>query len=233
MKTTIPKTSHPTKVIDMASSSAPLIPYRQIRAAYGDDTVTVYQAYSRRIAEAAVQAGTFAPPEFKMDRMTWIKPSFLWMMYRCGWASKDAGQERVLAIEISRSGFEWALWNSRLSHPSLQLRGSPALLQGKAPVRIQWDPERSLLLGALPYRSIQIGLGKMAVKRYVHEWIQKIVDVTDEAHAIHALIQQKMHNEARSFLPVEKPYPVNAELAIHLGMIDDTSAALPNEGTAP
>jgi hypothetical protein len=38
--------------------------------------------------------------------MTWIKPSFLWMMYRCGWATKP-GQERVLAIQITREGFEW------------------------------------------------------------------------------------------------------------------------------
>lgn len=37
-----------------------------------------------------------------MERMTWIKPSFLWMMYRAGWGFKDKGQRRVLAIDISR-----------------------------------------------------------------------------------------------------------------------------------
>ncbi|GAA1710940.1 hypothetical protein GCM10009745_68730 [Kribbella yunnanensis] len=47
--------------------------------------------------------------------MTWIKPSFLWMMYRCGWASK-AGQARGLAIWMSRTGFEEALGESCLSH---------------------------------------------------------------------------------------------------------------------
>jgi hypothetical protein len=67
----------------------------------------VYQAYSPEIADAAVRAGTFVPP-FSLDRMTWIKPSFGWMMHRCGWATKP-GQERVLAIQISRAGFEWAL----------------------------------------------------------------------------------------------------------------------------
>ncbi|WP_458785448.1 DUF4291 family protein [Vallitalea sediminicola] len=25
---------------------------------------------------------------FKLNRMTWVKPSFLWMMYRSGWAKK-------------------------------------------------------------------------------------------------------------------------------------------------
>ncbi|WP_422570328.1 DUF4291 family protein, partial [Erwinia billingiae] len=29
--------------------------------------------------------------------MTWIKPSFLWMMYRSGWGMKDPGQKRILA----------------------------------------------------------------------------------------------------------------------------------------
>jgi hypothetical protein len=44
----------------------------------------VYQAYSPHIAHAAIAAGTFVTP-FKQGRMTWIKPSFLWMMYRSGW----------------------------------------------------------------------------------------------------------------------------------------------------
>ena len=72
------------------------VPARQIRAVYTAETITVYQAYPPEIAEAALAAGRFVPP-FKRDRMTWIKPSFLWMMYRCGWATKP-GQERVLAV---------------------------------------------------------------------------------------------------------------------------------------
>src|SRR5215831_13463338 len=77
---------------------------------YDDRTITVYQAYSPAIAAPAVAAGRFVPP-FSRDRMTWIKPSFLWMMYRSGWATK-VGQERVLAITIDREGFEWALERS-------------------------------------------------------------------------------------------------------------------------
>jgi len=54
---------------------------RQVRAVFTDDTITVYQAYSRSIAVPAVAAGRFVPP-FSRDRMTWIKPSFLWMVDR-------------------------------------------------------------------------------------------------------------------------------------------------------
>ncbi|MFG1694145.1 DUF4291 family protein [Nonomuraea sp. NPDC049309] len=37
-------------------------------------------------------------------------------------------------------------------------------------MRIQWDPERGLRHEVLPYRSIQVGLGGVAVRRYVEEW---------------------------------------------------------------
>lgn len=63
------------------------IPQRQIRAAFTDEAIIVYQAYEPVIAAPAVASQSFVPP-FKGERMTWIKPSFLWMMYRCGWATK-------------------------------------------------------------------------------------------------------------------------------------------------
>ncbi|MFM7200125.1 MAG: DUF4291 family protein, partial [Myxococcota bacterium] len=65
------------------------IPTRQIRAVYDDKTIRVYQAYSDAIADSALKHQTFVAPPFKMERMTWIKPSFLWMMYRAGWGYKD------------------------------------------------------------------------------------------------------------------------------------------------
>lgn len=120
-------------------------PVRQVRAVYDEETITVYQAYSHEIAAAAVEAGTFVAP-FSMTRMTWIKPSFLWMMYRCGWATKP-GQERVLAIHLSREGFEAALHQSCLSHydPNcFTSEGSWRRQLVSSPVRIQWDPERTV-----------------------------------------------------------------------------------------
>jgi hypothetical protein len=90
-------------------------PYRQIRAARDEESITVYQAYDPAIAEPAVTAQRFVTP-FERERMTWIKPSFLWMMYRCGWATKP-GRTRVLAIDLTHEGFAWALAHSCLSHP--------------------------------------------------------------------------------------------------------------------
>jgi hypothetical protein len=186
----------------------------QVRARFTADTVTVYQAYPPEIARAALAAGRFVPP-FKRERMTWIKPSFRWMMYRCGWATKP-GQERVLAVEITRSGFEWALTHSCLSsfdrdhHAdretwSRQLRASP--------VRVQWDPERSLRLAPLPHRSLQVGLSGEAVRRYVDEWLVTLTDVTPTAHAVRAALDAGDDQAAEALLPSERPYPLPPDVA--------------------
>ena len=144
-----------------------------------------------------------------MDRMTWIKPSFLWMMYRSGWADKP-GQTRILAIDILRSGFDWALGHACLSHYDPALHASYADWSAQllvAPVRIQWDPERDLKLAPLTFRTIQVGLGPEAVRRYVNEWVSSIQEVTALAREIRELVQGGNLEEAESLLPVEKPYP--------------------------
>lgn len=195
-------------------------PYRQIRAVYDATTIRVYQAYSDAIADAALAKGAFVSPPFKMERMTWIKPSFLWMMYRAGWGFKDAGQKRILAIDIARDGFEWALAHGCLSHADEAINKEEWTAQKDAsPVRIQWDPERDLFLQPLPHRAIQIGLGKQSVELYVHEWVRHITDVTELAHTVHHLISNRQLEEARAVLPEEMMYPLNPQLAKHVGII--------------
>ncbi|WSB05381.1 DUF4291 domain-containing protein [Streptomyces sp. NBC_01794] len=150
--------------------------------------------------------------------LTWIKPSFLWMMYRCGWGTK-AGQETVLAVEISRSGFEWALRHACLSsyvrgvHPD---RSTWQRQVKRAPARVQWDPERDLHLRPLPYRSLQLGLSGEAVRRYADEWTVSISDVTPLARDIHALVSDGDLDSAAQLLPQERPYPAQDELLTHL-----------------
>jgi len=203
-------------------SSVDETPFRQIRAVYDGEVIRVYQAYSNAVAKAALQKGKFVSPPFKLDRMTWIKPSFLWMMYRCGWGYKDQNQERVLAIDISRSGFEWALEHSCLSHHSSKLEAGSDREAKKTstPVRVQWDPERDLLSRPLAHRSIQIGLSKEALLLYVNEWIKNISDVTDLAHSLYELVKRGDLAQAESSLPLERPYSVSSALEIKLGMQD-------------
>lgn len=188
------------------------VPIRQIRAVYDEATIRVYQAYRDEIADTALARGTFVSPPFSMTRMTWIKPSFLWMMYRAGWGFKDDGQKRILAVDISREGFEWALTNSSLSHE----RATP----DSPPVRVQWDPERDLHHHPLAHRSIQIGLSAPAVRKYVHEWIRSVTDITPLAHEMHDLIANGRLDEAMSRHPPERPYPVSDALRRHLEMVE-------------
>jgi hypothetical protein len=154
-----------------------------------------------------------------VGRMTWIKPSFLWMMYRSSWGSA-AGQERVLAIQIRREGFEWALAHSVLSGYDGRVHASRDEWKRemrRSSVRIQWDPERDLDLQPMPDRSLQVGLRGEAVHRYMDEWIVGIDDVTGLSHAVHALTREGLTAEAGRLLPAERPYPLTRGLASRIG----------------
>lgn len=213
----------------MEESQSVRPPARQVRAVYDDETITVYQAYAPAIAVPAIAAQTLVPP-FKPGRMTWIKPSFLWMMYRSGWATK-AGQERVLAIRISRAGFERALTCAALSHYQEGVYSSREEWKAHlaaAPVRVQWDPERDIQLNELPWRSIQVGLSGSTAASYVNEWITEIVDFTDRVHELHASVVGGRLDSARARLPVERAYPLPHALARNVGATLDSHDHLPD-----
>ncbi|MDG5803526.1 DUF4291 domain-containing protein [Streptomyces ossamyceticus] len=192
-------------------------PRFRVRARHTADTITVYQAYRPGIGGPAARDGRF-PAEWKRDRMTWIKPSFLWMMYRCGWALKE-GQETVLAVEIRSEGFEWALRHSCLSHYVPELYESRAAWRRelrRSPARVQWDPERGLRLNPLPYRSLQLGLAGEAAARYADEWIVGIEDVTPLARQVHDHVRAGELDRAAELLPEERPYPLDDTMPAHL-----------------
>jgi hypothetical protein len=151
--------------------------------------------------------------------MTWIKPSFNWMMYRCGWGMKS-DQERILGIDIRRDGFEWALAHSSVSHFDRTIHSDveewEAILRA-SPVRIQWDPERTLQLDPLPYRAIQIGLGGEAVDAYLDEWIVSIEDITSIAHEVKTAVNSGDLDRAQSLVPTETAYLLPDEIARRIG----------------
>ncbi|MFD7745472.1 DUF4291 domain-containing protein [Streptomyces sp. NPDC059698] len=186
-------------------------PRYEIRARQTASTVTVYQAYRPAIGLPAARDGRF-PQVWKRDRMTWIKPSFLWMMYRCGWGAKE-GQEVVLAVDIDRAGLAWALAHAELSHYVPGVHADRAAWKRglrTAPARVQWDPERDLGLNPLPYRSLQLGLSGEAARRYADEWTVAIRDVTPLAREVHAAVRAGERERAAALLPVETPLDLPA-----------------------
>jgi len=193
---------------------------REIRAVFTDTTVRVYQAYNAEIADAAVQAQRFVPP-WKPGRMTWIKPSAIWMGYRCGWAAKDKNQARVLAVDLHRHAFDGLLREAVVaSHQApREERVAPAGADHSADVIVQWDPERALggpdgkdaLTHPLPaQRSLQMGLRGDATHRYAAEGglIARITDVTELFTAVRAQLAAGSIEAALALLPTERPYPV-------------------------
>lgn len=184
---------------------------REIRAVYTEETIRVYQAYNKVIAEEAVKLGTFGP-HFKLERMTWIKPSFLWMMYRCGWCEKE-NQEHVLAIDMKREAFDQIVAEAVLSTYNAAEDGSFEAWQNKvkaSQVRCQWDPEKDISGNNLAYRSIQLGLRGQAVRDYVEKWIVHIEDISDYVKDLNA--KRKAGIDITALLPKEEKYTLNEKL---------------------
>lgn len=178
---------------------------REIRALYDDTTIRVYQAYNETIAQEAVENGTFGK-SFKIDRMTWIKPSFLWMMYRCGWGTKE-NQEHILAIDIKREAFDYLVNHAVISIYSEDFGISQDEWKKQiqsSDIRCQWDPERDIFGNPLDYRSIQLGLRGNAVYSYVNEWIVSIEDITEYVRDLYEKRNRGM--DVLALLPKEQIY---------------------------
>uniref|UniRef100_A0A7S4S5Q0 Uncharacterized protein n=2 Tax=Alexandrium monilatum TaxID=311494 RepID=A0A7S4S5Q0_9DINO len=161
-------------------------------------------------------------------RMTWIKPSAVWMAYRCGWTTlKDKNQARVLALDVSRSGFEQLLMGAVLSHGSKEGK-----CRNRAVV-VQWDPERVMDPRAPPdevftkklvnVRSIQIGLRGESVQTLLNpSFVRRVTDVTPAFRAaVGALSASPPDLEAAGALlwprpEVELPVPAALRAALQM-----------------
>jgi len=189
---------------------------RQIYANYDNTGVFVYQAFASHIVANALDKGTFGVG-FNMDRMTWIKPSFAWMLYRSGYATKTR-QEAILKIKLTHAGFLEILSHSVETSYNPRIYDTPddwRLTLRKSPVRHQWDPERNLKLGKLERRAIQIGIRGWVVHKYVNEWIIGLEEVTDLAHDIQQAVKNR---KPLPTVPSEHVYPVSDDLIKRLGV---------------
>lgn len=191
---------------------------RHILAQYDDETVVVYQAYRPSIGEPAAANGAFGEG-FSLTRMSWVKPNFLWMMFRSGWASKE-GQEVVLAITLRRAGFDAILAAAVHSTYTPEVYGDQATWQRAvrtSDVRLQWDPDHSPSGGKVERRAIQLGLSGRALERYTREWIVGIEDVTPFVKAQHRHVVDDALDRLET--PREEVYPVaDRAVAAKLGV---------------
>jgi hypothetical protein len=190
---------------------------RHLLAQFDDESIIVYQAYRPAIGHFAAQHGYFGG-EFSLSRMSWIKPNFLWMMYRSGCASKE-GQEVVLAVRLKRTAFDEIL---RLAVHSTFV---PEVYENveawkeavaRSDVRLQFDPDHNPSGAPVDRRAIQLGLRGEVLARYAKEWLVGIDDVSEFVR------EQSQHARSpfdRLVTPKEEVYPVNdPDVAARLGL---------------
>ncbi len=150
---------------------------RHILAQSDADTVVVYQAYSPAIGRYAADRGQFGG-DFSYSRMSWVKPNFLWMMFRSGWGTKP-DQEVTLALR--RPFFDALLaaavpssWD-RARYPT-EADWSAAV--AGSDVRHQWDPDHHPTGATLERRAIQLGLRGGVLEAFGRRELLEVIDLS-------------------------------------------------------
>lgn len=161
------------------------------------DNLIVYQAFNPRISHFAVQYQRFGGNHYKFTRMSWIKPNFLWMMYRAGWADKEH-QQQILAIEIRKEHFISLLDQAVHSSYKESVYKEHTNWKDKvasSSVRLQWDPDHDPHGEKIPRRAIQLGLRGDVLKQFATDWIISIEDITPFVKEQKALLDENRMDE--------------------------------------
>jgi hypothetical protein len=187
-----------------------------ILAQYDDQSVVVYQAFKPTIGRFASTHGYFGGG-FRLDRTSWIKTNFLWMMYRSQWGTAPQ-QQVVLAVFLKRDAFDGLLAQAVHSNyrPDLYTDDATWYAQmSRSPVVLQWDPDHTPAGHRLPRRALQLGLRGEALASYVKEWIVGIEDISDFVAEQRACVRAKAYERLQ--VPSEREYPVaNSSIAARL-----------------
>ena len=192
-------------------------------AEWDEEGVFVYQAFKDSIADWALENQRFGGPEFNPRRMTWIKPSFAWVLYRSGYARKH-NQTRILKIKLPHEAIAHILSQCACGKGGGGHKG-----------RVQWDPERDMLSGdgkepdkLGQTRAIQIGMKDEVSEFYVQNAVS-IEDVTELAHKVqdaHSSKDKDSIEVLADIIPDERPYipTCSKETLENLGMLPGDTA---------
>lgn len=179
-----------------------------VLAQFDADTIVVYQAYRESTGRHAIAHGQLGGPDFSFDRMSWIKPNFLWMMYRSGWGTQP-GQEVTLGLRVRRAFFDDLLRDAVASsfHPARHAsRADWQRAVEVSDVRLQWDPDHAPNGARLERRAVQLGLRGAALKALASTELVEVIDMSPFVAAQRAFaLAGAPWDGLRT--PVERPYP--------------------------
>jgi Domain of unknown function (DUF4291) len=153
---------------------------RHLLAHFDDDTLIVYQAFQPAIGRFAVANGYFGGP-FSYTRMSWIKPNFLWMMYRSDWGRSE-GQEVVLGLRLRRTFFDALLAQavpSSFQPTTFEDEREWQTAVQRSDVRLQWDPDHLPTGEKCERRAIQLGLRGKTLDAYGKRELVEVIDMSD------------------------------------------------------
>jgi hypothetical protein len=191
---------------------------KHILAQTTDDLIVVYQAYKESIATHAVKNQKLSGPDYSLNRMSWIKPNFLWMMYRSGWASKE-GQERVLAFWITKEFFDRILEESvSSSFDSDYYKHVDEWRKelNDKEVILQWDPDHDPHGKPVERRAIQLGLKGAILKEFATVATVQIEDITPFVADQFAKVRQNIDGLT---VPTERSYtPASSHTINKIGL---------------
>jgi len=179
-----------------------------VMAHFDADTIVVYQAYRESTGRHAIAHGQLGGPDFSFGRMSWIKPNFLWMMYRSGWGTKS-GQEVMPGLRIRRPFFDRLLREAVASSFDARRHATREDWRREveaSEVRLQWDPDHAPDGAPLARRAVQLGLRGDALTALATTELVEVIDMSAfvEAQRVHA---QAGAPWAALRTPVEHPYP--------------------------
>jgi len=195
-----------------------------IIAQFDHDTITIYQAFKDSIADYAVTHQRFGGDDYDFNRRTWLKPSFLWMMYYSGWAKKE-NQENVLAIRMKREGFDQILSSAVLTDYSKDIHGNKADWQRQldvADIHVQWEHYYDLFGRKTDRYGAKIGIRGEIQRKYNEEWILAIENITPYVQQQQDLLNSKRNDQLQ--LPHERAY-APSDLTV-LKKLDATTISL-------
>ena len=183
---------------------------KEIFAKYNKKTIRIYQAYNDEIAHEAVKLQNFGK-NFSTERMTWIKPSFLWLMNRSNWGTKK-NQENILAIDVYRDFFDSLLEKAVLTSPDSKLYDGKQWEKnfGETDVYCQWDTDRGINGNPLGRYAVQIGIKGNALRDFLERGIFSIEDITPLVRKWN--VQRKKNTLNTKDLPTETIYPVESSI---------------------
>jgi hypothetical protein len=203
---------------------------RHILAQFDAETVVVYQAYRPSIGRFATEHGALGG-DFSYSRMSWVKPNFLWMMYRSGWGTKE-NQEITLAMRVRRLFFDSLL---KAAVPSSWDREQFATEEewsqavGRSSVRLQWDPDHDPSGARLERRAIQLGLRDEVLEAFGRRELIEVVDLTA------FVTEQRQRLLSRGVSAIDTPrervyHPDDPAVGMRLRLAEAPEAAKDAEG---